>query len=122
MIRSTSVFEKKKTSCESNRCKRILIKSLGVFCFLSFMFSLKFALSKYSIRPSTHHIKCSSKCSSPSHSMPPPTSTSFIPCPFPRVRSLSCFGTLSDFSPSFSLLSPMIPFTISCIPCMSETV
>ena len=43
-------------------------------------------------------------------------------CSFPRIRGFSCSVTLSDNSHSFSLLSPMIPFTIFYISCMSETI
>ena len=79
-----------------------------------------FNLPTYRITPSAHPIKCPPQCLSPSHPNRPPTSPSTTLCSFPRVRSLSCFVTLSDISCSFSLLSPLIPFSIFYIPCMSE--
>ena len=71
---------------------------------------------------STYPTKCPPQCPSPSHPILPPTSPSATLCSFPRVRSLSRSVTLSDISHSFSLLSPIIPFTISYIPHMSETI
>ena len=76
----------------------------------------------YSITPSAHPIKCSSQCPSFSYSIPPLTFPSLALCLFPRVRSLSWFLSLFNFSHSVPLLSLIIPFTISYIPCMSETI
>ena len=90
--------------------------------FFWYIFLLEFDLPTYSITPSAHPIKCPPQCLSPSHPIPLPISPSTTPCSFPRVRSLSCSVTLSDFSGSLSLLSPIIPFTIFYIPCMSETI
>ena len=92
-----------------------------------------FNLPTYRITPSAHPVKCPLQCPSLGHSHPPqcpslghphllPTSPSTTRCSFPRVRCLSCFVTLSDFSHSSSLLSPIILFTISYIPYMSETI
>ena len=79
-------------------------------------FLLVFNLPTYRITPSAHPVKCPLQCPSPSHPIPQPPSLSTIPCSFPRVRSLSCSVTLSDISHSFSLLSPLILFTIFYIP------
>ena len=122
-------------------CPQVLIILLGSFLRLSsqsrvscqpessfyFLFFWSFFLCIYflievwflpthSVTPSAYPVKCPPQCPSPSHAMPPPTSPSTTPCLFPRVRSLSCSVTLSHFSYSFSLLSPIIPFTISYIP------
>ena len=85
-------------------------------CRFSFLL-LEFDLPTYSITPTLIPPKCLAQCPSPSHPNPPPTSLSTTSCLFPRVRSLSCFVTLSNFSHSFSsFLSPIIPFTIFIIP------
>ena len=94
----------------------------SIFYFFNIYFLLEFDLPTYSTTPSAHPVKCPPQCPSPSHPISPPTSPSTTPCLFPRVRSLSCFFTLSDFSHSFSLLSPLIPFTIFYITHMSETI
>ena len=92
-----------------------------VYLIFFLIFLLEFNLPTYSITPSAHPAKCPPQCLSPSHPNSPPTSPSTTPCSFPRVRCLSCFVTLSNFSHSFSLLSPLIPFTIFYIPQMNET-
>ena len=68
------------------------------------------------ITPSAHPIKCPPQGPSPSYPMSPPASPSTTLCSFPRARSLSWFVSLSNFSHSFSLLSLIIPFTISVKP------
>ena len=57
-----------------------------------------------------------------SYPIPHPPSPSTTLCLFPKVRSLSWFVSLSDFSHSVPLLFLIIPFTISYIPHMSETI
>lgn len=76
----------------------------------------------YSITPSVHPIKCPPQCPLPSHPIPLPMSPSTTPCLFPRVGSPSWFISVSNFFHSVPFLSFIIPFTISGIPCMSETV
>ena len=65
----------------------------------------------YSITPGAHPVKCPPQCLSPSHPNPLLTSPSTTPCSFPRV-SPSCSVSLTAISHSFSLLSPLFPFTI----------
>ena len=78
----------------------------GVFEFVFFIciFLLEFDLPTYNIIPSAHPVKCPPQCPSPSHPMPLPTSLSTMSCSFPRVRSLSCFVTLSDIADSFDFV------------------
>ena len=91
------------------------------YYFFSHLFLLKFDLPTYSITPNAHPIKCPPQCASPSHPSPypPPLLLSFV-C-FPELR-VSWFVILSNFSHSLPLLFPIIPFTISYIPHMSETI
>ena len=77
-------------------------------------FLLEFDMPTYSITPSAHPVKWPPSVpitQSPHHPFDSPSTT---PCLFPRVRSLSWSVTFSDFSHSFSLLFPIIPFTKGC--------
>ena len=93
------------------------LKEIGI-CFLYIFYWS--SIYQHSITLTAHPLKCPPQCPSPSHPIPLPTSPSTTPCLFPRVRSLSYSVILSNFSLSFSLLSPIIPFTISYIPLMNE--
>ena len=81
-----------------------------------YIFFIGVRFATYTITPRAHSVKCPPQDLSPSHPLPPPTSPSTTPCSFPRVRSLSCFVSLSNFSHSFSLLPLIIPFSISYTP------
>ena len=120
-ITARNLFKRDISNIYEQEFKTTVIKILPGLIFLVY-FLLEFDLPTYSITPSAHPIKCPPQCPSPSHSILPPASPSTTPCSFPRVRSLSCFVTLYDFTHSFSLLSTIIPFTIFYIPHMSETI
>ena len=75
-----------------------------------------FNLPTYRITPSAHPIKCLPQCPSPSYPIPSPTSPSTTLYLFPRVRNLSWFVSLSNFSHSVPLLSLIVPFPIYYIP------
>ena len=92
-----------------------------VFTTVFNFFKFKFNLPTYSITPA-YPIKCPPQCLSPSHPIPQPTFPSATLWSFPRVRSLSWFVFLSNFSHLLPLLSLIIPFTISYFPHMSETI
>ena len=84
------------------------------FFFFLYIFLLEFNLPTYSIASSAHPIKCPPQCLSPIHPNPLPMSPSTTLVHF-AVRSLSCPVTITDISHSFSLLSPLFPFTIFVI-------
>ena len=99
-----------------------ICKSSPLMSFLFFYSLFKFHLPIYSIMPSAHPSKCPLQCPSPSYRIPPPPSPSATLCLFPRVRSFSWFVFLSNGPYSVSLISLIVPFTISYIPHMSETI
>lgn len=70
--------------------------------FITFL--LKFDLPTYNTQLSSHQVPSSVSITRLPH--PPPTSPSTTLCLFPRIRSHSCFVTLSNFPthfPSFPL-------------------
>ena len=109
-----SLFGNHKTEEEVSALGQMSI----LFIYLLF-FKFKFSFPACSITSSAHLIKCP-HCPSPSHPIPSPSSPSVALC-FP-VRSLSWFVFLSNFSHSISLLSYIVPFTISYILHISETI
>ena len=84
-------------------------------CFLYIFWNLN-SICQH-ITPSAYPIRCPPQCPSPRN---PPTSPSATLC-FPEL-GVSHVVSLSDFPYSVPLLSPIIPFTISYIPRMSEII
>ena len=102
--------------------KVVLLGPLVIlFSFFLHLFLFKFNLPTYIIIPSAHPIKCPPQCPSPSYPIPPLTSPSATRCCCPEL-GVSHGLSPSLFFPLSFCLSLIIPFTISYIPNMSETI
>ena len=98
-------------------------QSWFIYCDSLSLYLLEFDLPTYSITPSAHPIKCPPQCLSPSHPHPPhPPLLLLLLVRFPELGVSHGLSSSLQFPHSVSLLSLIVPFTISYIPHMSETI